>query len=450
MDKRNFILAYYIFCALIAFCGSVSAQQYTVSGGDKEPLLAVDNGNYRLKVFLIYGSDNLKISYTSASGSHKWYRYKTKVDELNPEPVTSVQNGTSSYITDIEAGYGYYVDENGPMRYYVWITDYSKYSFDVRSISLEADVDPCIAFRLDGDADMPEMVYYTPGGASITIPREFEIEYETLKWHEETTQFVSETHTEKFTGDPFSRSFSNLPLKDTEIILRGDMFARHFGIEKSASIPFFEAKAVEVYADTLINSSGSGNVAGSESELSAPVDITFRAFANTPVASRFLWQIFKEDEPDRALIHSTTETVDYTFDRQGSYIARLEVSDRSGSCFNDEHTFQISITETVMEIPNAFSPGVTPGVNDIFRVKYKSVVRFQGWIYNRWGNELFHWSDPSQGWDGKYNGKYVPAGAYYYLIEYTGTDGKKRVRTGDVNVFRSARINMEKGADEVY
>jgi hypothetical protein len=126
----------------------------------------------------------------------------------------------------------------------------------------------------------------------------------------------------------------------------------------------------------------------------------------------------------------------------------LEVSDRSGLCSNDEderddREFKISITETEMIVPNAFSPGTTPGINDIFKISYKSVVKFKGWIFNRWNSEIFHWTDPSQGWDGKYRGKYVPPGAYYYLIEYTGTDGKRRTKKGDINVFRPRDVETE-------
>jgi len=427
----------------LLFAYTSVAQQYNVTGGANTPLLAVDNTNYRIQVWLVYGSDNLKISYTSQSGSHKWYRYRTKVDELNPEEVPSVQTGTTSVISGVETECGYYVDENGPMRRYVWIIDYSKYQFDIRSLEIAANIDQCMAVRFDGDADLENMVYYTPAGALTVVNREFEIIYETLKWNADMNMFTPETHRETFTGSPFARSFTSPPLTDTEITVTGDMFARHFGVEKSASIPFYEAKAIEVHADTLVVSAGSGNITGYEEELSAPAVISFHAIANKPVASLFVWKIFNIEKPDNPLIIFNSEDMEYTFDRQGSYIAKLEVSDRSGSCFNDENSFDINITETVMEIPNAFSPGCTPGINDIFRVKYKSVVRFHGWIYNRWGNEMFHWTDPSQGWDGKYRGNYVSAGAYYYLIEYTGTDGKKRVRKGDVNVFRTASIDTE-------
>jgi len=232
-------------------------------------------------------------------------------------------------------------------------------------------------------------------------------------------------------------------LADTELTLKGDLFARHFGVEKSIAIPY-QAKAIQVYADTLLLSSGTGNVSGAEDELCAPAVFRFTGIANMPVASRFEWKIYNSDEPGKMLIQYHGAELEYTFNRAGSFIARLEVSDRTGLCSNEDnedHEFRIDITETEMSIPNAFSPGTTPGVNDIFKVRYKSVVAFQGWIFNRWGTEMFHWSDPSQGWDGKYKGAYVPAGAYYYLIEYTGTDGKKRSKKGDINVFRGKEIN---------
>ena len=204
------------------------------------------------------------------------------------------------------------------------------------------------------------------------------------------------------------------------------------------SIPY-QAKALQVYADTTVLSAGTSNLDDRDDQFCAPAVIRFNAYANKPVASRFVWKIYNIEEPEKMLIQYNGEELDYSFNHAGTFIARLEVSDRTGLCSNDDnedHEFRIDITETEMTIPNAFSPGDTPGVNDAFKVRYKSIVTFQGWIFNRWGNELFHWSDPAQGWDGKYRGSYVPAGAYYYLIEYTGTDGKKRVKTGDINVFR--------------
>jgi len=33
-------------------------------------------------------------------------------------------------------------------------------------------------------------------------------------------------------------------------------------------------------------------------------------------------------------------------------------------------------------------------------------VKFNGTIFNRWGVEMFHWTNPAEGWDGKKGGKY--------------------------------------------
>jgi len=436
--------------ALLLFVCTVVAQQYSVTGGKGTPLLAVDNTSHRMQVFLVYGMENVQISFTSSSTSHQWYRYQAN-GQSNSEKVSSSQNGTTSTITDVEAGYGYYVEAaNLIEQRYIWIIDYSQYEFDIRSLTISPNVDQCMAIRFDGDADIPDMIYYTPSGTQEMVKREFELSYETLIWNETLKQFSPLSFTKTFDTNPLNTSFpihseDPLILTDTDITLKGDLFARHFDVEKSITISY-EAKAIEVHADTLIVSAGSSNISVSEEELCAPAVIQFKAYANIPVASRFVWKVYNSETPDNLLVNYNAEEMEYTFDRMGTYIARLEVSDRSGSCSNDgneDHIFTIRITETEMVVPNAFSPGCTPGINDIFKVRYKSVVKFQGWVFNRWGNELFHWTDPSQGWDGKYRGKYVPAGPYYYLIEYTGTDGKKRTKKGDINVYRTKSIDTE-------
>lgn len=444
-----------LIAALLLFGSVVIAQQYTVTGGVGTPLQALNDPARKIQVYLVYGMENVRLSYTSASSSHQWYRYREK-DNDQAEKVASVQNGTTSYVDHVEAGYGYYVKEieNWAGNTAVWVIDYSRYAFDIRSLRISPDVNECIAIRFAGDADLAEMIYYTPAGSRERLKRTFELSYETLEWNPEIKQFSSKTVTSTFDTDPFETSFpqhaEDALLSDTEITLRGDLFARHFDVEKSISL-HYEARAIEVYADTIVVSSGTSNMAGAGEELYAPAHVNFIAYANTPVAARFVWRISRvnEEKQKEVIVQFNGDEVPYTFDRAGTYVAELEVSNRSGSCADSSYSFIVQITDTEMIIPNAFSPGCTPGINDVFKVRYKSVVKFQGRIYNRWGIELFHWTDPSQGWDGMYKGKYVPAGAYYYLIEYTGTDGKKRTKKGDVNVFRSKTIHTEIPEEEL-
>ncbi|MCS6933805.1 MAG: gliding motility-associated C-terminal domain-containing protein [Chitinophagales bacterium] len=61
----------------------------------------------------------------------------------------------------------------------------------------------------------------------------------------------------------------------------------------------------------------------------------------------------------------------------------------------------------VVEFPNAFTPN-GDGVNDLFLKGYDLV------ILNRWGQELYRGTD---GWDGRFNGKKVSPGTYYYVVQ---------------------------------
>ena len=38
-------------------------------------------------------------------------------------------------------------------------------------------------------------------------------------------------------------------------------------------------------------------------------------------------------------------------------------------------------------------------------------------VFDRWGQSVFKSVGYEQPWDGNYKGKYLPTGAYYYVIE---------------------------------
>jgi gliding motility-associated-like protein len=90
-----------------------------------------------------------------------------------------------------------------------------------------------------------------------------------------------------------------------------------------------------------------------------------------------------------------------------------------------------SVWVTVVEpivIPNTFTPN-GDGFNDVWQITgletYPSAsVR----VFNRWGNELYTNFGTYEEWEGTFNGKELPVGTYYYVInlfmeglpEYTG------------------------------
>ena len=92
---------------------------------------------------------------------------------------------------------------------------------------------------------------------------------------------------------------------------------------------------------------------------------------------------------------------------------------------------------SVLLMPNAFSPN-GDGINDIYKPKegYQNIKVFHAYIYNRWGQKLFEWSDPATGWDGTYKGKPVKEGVYFCLVKAKGADGKTYQIKRDVNLLR--------------
>ena len=429
-----------LFLLAIGWTGGTLRAQYQVSGGAKTPVRAAENTAYKLEVYLVYGTDGVTISHTG-TGTHRWYRYRTKAAiEDDWEAVASTQSGSTSTVTNPAEGYGYFVvDGSGELRRYVWIIDYSRYPARLTSLSVSPSSDACSSLRLAGTADLPALNYYLPDGKAMELKRAFEVSYLTQTWSEQTRTFTEQLLIDTLSGNPFDVSLSRPPLTDTKIDLTGDLFARAFGVEQTATIDHYQAVALEVHADTTLTSETRSNLKLKTGELSAPAEIRFRAQANTPVASLFVWQVTRREATgDVPIVRFTDPEMTYTFDRVGNYTVTLEVSDRSGRCTNKDNSYKISVTETVLEVPNVFSPESSPGVNDVFKVAHKSVVRFSASVFNRQGSLLYHWTNPNGGWDGRYRGQYVPAGAYYYVIEYTGTDGKTHRKSGDINVVRSS------------
>ncbi len=88
-------------------------------------------------------------------------------------------------------------------------------------------------------------------------------------------------------------------------------------------------------------------------------------------------------------------------------------------------------------IPTAFTPN-GDGLNDVFRIgniKYDRLDDFS--IYNRWGQLVYHNTyDPTQGWDGTFNGVKQDMGTYFYNIVITTPNGKTKNFKGEVILMR--------------
>lgn len=114
----------------------------------------------------------------------------------------------------------------------------------------------------------------------------------------------------------------------------------------------------------------------------------------------------------------------------------------------DAEPLSIQISESKLEMPNAFTPN-GDGINDVYKAKdgYQSLVEFHAYIFNRWGQKLYEWTDPAQGWDGKHNGKDVKEGVYFVLVKAKGADGRTFNIKRDVNLLRGYTETSSSGTD---
>lgn len=91
-------------------------------------------------------------------------------------------------------------------------------------------------------------------------------------------------------------------------------------------------------------------------------------------------------------------------------------------------------------VPTAFTPN-GDGLNDRFLPlgAFHDVKSYQLDIYNRWGEMIYSSTDyksDEAGWDGTYNGKPVPSGAYVYKVKYRSADGQEYEKEGTITIAR--------------
>lgn len=198
---------------------------------------------------------------------------------------------------------------------------------------------------------------------------------------------------------------------------------------------------------TFTDSQGSEQTSTTISE-SAPLAVTFNSGAENTDGwtAHYEWHFYRQGQRDNPYLVRYEENTDYTFYDSGAHFVELWATFVNGNDtvqYTNEYWSQeaspltVSISESKLEFPNAFSPN-GDGINDIYKAKdgYQSIVEFHATIFSRWGQKIYSWDDPAGGWDGKYKGKDVKQGVYFVLVKAKGADGRKFNIRKDVNLLR--------------
>lgn len=171
----------------------------------------------------------------------------------------------------------------------------------------------------------------------------------------------------------------------------------------------------------------------------------FKAIKASSKITYYDWYVWQHTDFTPSYIRYDTETIRHEFidpasnsETQADYYVRLEVS--NDYCQMKKDSISVRIVTSGLDAANIFVIGFGAQTTE-FKAVYKSIKpgTFRGDIFNRWGKRLFTWTDPSRGWDGRVNGRYVSPGVYYYVMTATGTDGEP------LRVKRDLTILREKG-----
>jgi gliding motility-associated-like protein len=441
LNFTSYLLKGLMLVFVSSFFFSLRAQQFTLLNAQGKVYKDFDN---RINALVVINgntaSTELRVQPEHNGLTVEWYEYYNHT--ASPQLHVNPQFLSNQQFIYPEDHCGYLVTMTGNVNGQpysktatVFVVDYSLYIPSAIDLII-ADDAGCELLMIDVPGGLPDMQYVTTVGLAYTIERELNLSYESLEWRDGKWVDLSISTDLYLTNNQIL--IANPPLKDTRFTLKGDQFASELGMPLySYSTELYMAKKVACVITTSatvrdeLHENDRPQMASAISG-SAPLEIRFKANGNEPVANYYNWTIHAED---RQLLARTDETHSFTFTEAGTFLVRLRAEN---SFCSSTDSITIKVSESAIDAPNVFTPN-GDGINDEFRVAYKSIVEFQAIIYNRWGTKMYEWTDIQKGWDGTKNGRPVPEGPYFYVIRARGSDGLVYNLKGDINLLRGKR-----------
>ena len=392
---RNILLA----VILLASCCSYALHVECVGTA-----ALLDNDGDTLLVF----ASAPEIKTVNSVGEVDWYRL--------PDTINPVQTGTDYFYP--EHGEGYMV-KVGDARDVFWVFDYEQLRPVVSQVDAELSCENTVLSLV---GTLPEMQYTRLNGQRTTIARMCNITYMDAMWDNESESWVdSVAVSEQELAQTMTVAASPVA---TDFAI-SDPLAERLGVSVDTLFtPVYEPVTLKAHPLTITTTRGKQGEQSNEVNrpytpedvlnMSAPLEVLFKS--NGLNADYYQWKLYKGSE--LMLTRSDAEHR-YTFMDKGNYRAVVAIS--NSQCQLDSVEFTISISESLLLVPNVFTPN-GDGANDEFRVAYRSIKEFHCWVYNRWGHLVYMWDDPAKGWDGTINGRPAAEGAYFYVIRALGTD----------------------------
>lgn len=422
MKKYLFILAFSISCAF-----SYALHIECVG----KAVLLTNSGD----TLLLFASKP-ELKTLQSVGKVDWYRL--------PDTITPVQ--TASDFLYPEHGEGYML-KVGDQRDVFWVFDYDSLRPQISQVEAELS---CNQTVLTLTGTIPAMKYQRINRSARAYPRACLINYMDAAWDESAEVWVDSMVVEE---TAFTNTITvGAPPVPTDFGIVDPWVAQLELHDDSLLTPIYQPIALKAHPITITTTRGDSREPSNEVNrpyekddvinMSAPLEVLFKA--NGLNATYYDWKIYSGTTE---LVSRTEAEHRYTFLDKGNYRAVVCASNQY--CALDSVEFTISVSESLLLVPNVFTPN-GDGVNDEFRVAYRSIREFHCWVYNRWGHLVYEWTDPAKGWDGTIGGKPAAEGAYFYVIRALGTDAEPQAKYTIKPIYKRKVKKIDESVLGVY
>lgn len=400
--RSLFVLFLFKLLVAVSLNGQLAADGAVVAETDYSTTMDDD------VVFCFPFSSGMTIRFENAGAGagFSWFRHDVATNSWD-NPLSE----TGNQITVPSSG-GYRVIVNDTEGNVVadercWVY----HSQAISNVSPQIVFDDCFGIELQASVDSVPLIFYDPADGTVGGVR-YNITY---AWR------TSPAGDKQPTGNPvvFDAPYEDL----SYIVVVTDRFGNTAeGSVDYSAIAVKAAFEVENLKDTIQHERHS------EAEGSAPIEIRF---SDESLGKVNAWQWSFGDAGQ-----SVQQNPLFVFSEAGTDSVTLRVVNRESMCEDLSDPFIVVVRESELEVPNVFTPN-GDGVNDEFRVAYKSLKKFKMVIYSRWGRKVFDSTDPARGWDGKVGGKIGAPGVYFYNISAEGyNEGETYSQKGVVHLIR--------------
>ncbi|MCC7301156.1 MAG: gliding motility-associated C-terminal domain-containing protein [Bacteroidia bacterium] len=159
-------------------------------------------------------------------------------------------------------------------------------------------------------------------------------------------------------------------------------------------------------------------------------------FTNQSILASTYWWDF--GDPQDQNNNSTLTDPCHLYGDTGIYCIQLTATSQYGCADSTTHCIYV-MPDFTLYVPNAFTPDEN-GINELFMPLGEGIDpdKFEMWIFDRWGNNIWYTQIWGKGWDGRANGgnEIAQEDVYVWKIVVYDYLGKKHAYVGHVSLIR--------------